>query len=310
MGIMINNIFQIDKELKSMYDVSDVMTGFRYWFYKLLNICLDIFDYDGLPSSLPEREIELNLILTGHALIIPDKKGGMFTPISSIFGFDEYYQPINAVFANPVIIDGKTYRIGVDCEIIYNNSLLDSIWYMKADSSLYTFIARYSRMLADIESTIDIYMVNNRTDSYPVSDDQNVVQSIKAFFKKLAIGQRAVITDSSIISKFRNVDINRGSVKDGVNDLLIARDKILEMFYRDLGVKMYQPKKAQVSTDEVASNDQLLLISTDDMLKTRIEGIERVNNMFGTDIRVTLNDKFNVKENGSDERQNDTILSE
>lgn len=307
---MINNIFQIDKELKSMYDVSDVMTGFRYWFYKLLNICLDIFDYDGLPSSLPEREIELNLILTGHALIIPDKKGGMFTPISSIFGFDEYYQPINAVFANPVIIDGKTYRIGVDCEIIYNNSLLDSIWYMKADSSLYTFIARYSRMLADIESTIDIYMVNNRTDSYPVSDDQNVVQSIKAFFKKLAIGQRAVITDSSIISKFRNVDINRGSVKDGVNDLLIARDKILEMFYRDLGVKMYQPKKAQVSTDEVASNDQLLLISTDDMLKTRIEGIERVNNMFGTDIRVTLNDKFNVKENGSDERQNDTILSE
>ena len=307
---MINNIFQIDKELKSMYDVSDVMTGFRYWFYKLLNICLDIFDYDGLPSSLPEREIELNLILTGHALIIPDKKGGMFTPISSIFGFDEYYQPINAVFANPVIIDGKTYRIGVDCEIIYNNSLLDSIWYMKADSSLYTFIARYARMLADIESTIDIYMVNNRTDSYPVSDDQNVVQSIKAFFKKLSIGQRAVITDSSIISKFRNVDINRGSVKDGINDLLIARDKILEMFYRDLGVKMYQPKKAQVSTDEVASNDQLLLISTDDMLKTRIEGIERVNNMFGTDIRITLNDKFNVKENGSDERQNNTILSE
>ena len=307
---MINNIFQIDKELKSMYDVSDVMTGFRYWFYKLLNICLDIFDYDGLPSSLPEREIELNLILTGHALIIPDKKGGMFTPISSIFGFDEYYQPINAVFANPVIIDGKTYRIGVDCEIIYNNSLLDSIWYMKADSSLYTFIARYARMLADIESTIDIYMVNNRTDSYPVSDDQNVVQSIKAFFKKLSIGQRAVITDSSIISKFRNVDINRGSVKDGINDLLIARDKILEMFYRDLGVKMYQPKKAQVSTDEVASNDQLLLISTDDMLKTRIEGIERVNNMFGTDIRITLNDKFNVKENGSDERQNNTLLSE
>lgn len=307
---MINNIFQIDKELKSMYDVSDVMTGFRYWFYKLLNICLDIFDYDGLPSSLPEREIELNLILTGHALIIPDKKGGLFTPISSIFNFDRYYQPTNAVFANPVIIDGKTYRIGEDCEIIYNNSLLDSIWYMKADSSLYTFIARYSRMLADIESTIDIYMVNNRTDSYPVSDDQNVVQSIKAFFKKLSIGQRAVITDSSIISKFRNIDINRGSVKDGINDLLIARDKILEMFYRDLGVKMYQPKKAQVSTDEVASNDQLLLISTDDMLKTRIEGIERVNNMFGTDIRVTLNDKFNVKENGSDERQNNTLLSE
>lgn len=304
------DIFKIDHELKHMYAVNEVEVGYRYWFYKLLNICLDIFDYENLPTSLPERELELNLVLTGHALVVPDNKGGLFTPISSIYGFDKYYQPTNAVFANPIVIDGKKYTIGQDCEIIYNNSLLDSIWYMKADSSLYTFIVRYSRLLADIESTIDIYTVNSRLDSYPVSDDQNVVQSIKAFFKKLSIGQRAVITDSSIIEKFRNVDINRTGIKDGINDLLIARDKILEMFYRDLGIQMYQPKKAQVNSDEVMSNDQVLLISTDDMLKTRQAGLDRVNDMFGTDIRVKLNSKFDVKEMRENERQDTSILSE
>ena len=52
---------------------------------------------------------------------------------------------------------------------------------------------------------------------------------------------------------------------------------------------MYNPKKAQVTDDEVESNTQLLLISTDDMLRERKEGIERVNNMFGTSISVSIN---------------------
>ena len=64
--------------------------------------------------------------------------------------------------------------------------------------------------------------------------------------------------------------------------------------YRDLGVRMYQPKKAQVTESELESNDQLLLISLDDMLKSRKEGIEKVNEMFKLNIKVELNDKFDI----------------
>lgn len=295
-----NNIFLIEKELSRMYEVNDVSVGYRYWFFKLLNVCLDIFEYENLPSSLPQREIELNLLLTGHCTILADNKGGLFAPLSSVFGFDKYYQPTDSVFANPVVLDFRKYKNNENCIIIYNNSLQDSLWYFKADSGLYTFIVRYARMLADIESTINIYTVNSRLDSYPVTDDQNVTNSIKAFFKKLAKGERAIISDSSIIEKFRNIDINRTSIKDGINDWLISRDKVLEQFYRDLGVKMYNPKKAQMNVEEVESNNQLLLISTNDMLKNRKEGIEKVNDMFGTDIKVSLNDKFNVEVNNNE----------
>lgn len=292
--MMKDNLFLIEKKLNKMYDVDDVSIGFRYWFFKLLNICLDMFKYEDLPSSLPAREIELNLILTGHAVVLADKSGGLFTPLSSVYGFDKYYQPTDAVFANPVVMDFRKYKNDDNCVIIYNNSLKDSIWYMKSDGSLFSFISRYSRMLTDIESTISIYSVNSRLTSYPVTDDQNVTQSIKAFFKKLSMGKRAVISDSSIVNKFRNIDINHTSIKDGINDWLIARDKILEMFFRDLGVKMYNSKKAQVNVEEVESNNQLLLISTDDMLNQRRIGIEKVNDMFGTDIRVSLNEKFDI----------------
>lgn len=289
------NIVKMNKYLKTMYDVSDVRRGYDYWYFKLLDLLINMFEYKNLPAGISKRDLELNLLITGHATIIAKKDGTLFTPLTSLYGYDEYYQPTKAVFANPVVITSKEYSIGEDCTVVYNNSLQDSIFYVKADSGLNTFIQRYARQLADIESTINIYTVNSRLTSIPVSNDNAVMESLKSFFKNLTIGKRAIVSDSSIIENFRNVDINRTGIKDGVNDWLIARDKILEQFYRDLGIRMTNQKKAQVNTDEVESNDQLLLISSDDMLKARKKGYEETNNMFGTNIEVRLNPLYDIK---------------
>ena len=299
----------MQKDFDTLYDVADVKLGYNYWYFKLFNILLDLFEYDNLPMGLPQREIELNLLMTGHAVVLSKKDGGLFTPLTSLYDFDEYYQPTRAVFANPVVKSALSYTIGTDCAIIYNNKLQDSLYYIKADGGLNTFVKRYARQLADVESTLNIYTVNARLTSFPVANDGNVMESLKLFFKKLTLGKRAIISDNSIIEEFRNVDINRSNVGDGVNDWLIARDKILEQFYRDLGVKMYNPKKAQVTDDEVESNTQLLMISTDDMLKEREAGIERVNDMFGTNIVVRLNPKYNIQEVDNNDTAQNTNLS-
>lgn len=302
-------IKDIQTLLKTMYDVSNVENGYWYWFWKLYNIIIDMFEYDGLPEELTKEEIENNLILLGHASFIRRKNGKIFVPFSRIFDFNEYYQPTKMVYANPRIFDYKTYNIGKDCEVIYNTSMKYRVWQLKVDSGLFTFIGRYARLLADIESTIDIYIVNQRYTSYPTADGDPTANSIKAFFDKIAIGERAVISDNSVINKFRNVDIKNPNTRDGINDLLIARDKILEGFYRDIGVKMYNPKKAQVNEEELQVNDQLLLISLDDMLKARQDGLEKVNAMFGLNISVNLNDRFDVENyQNTDQEVNDNAI--
>jgi hypothetical protein len=307
------NITKMKKFMDTLYDVSNVKDGYNYWYFKLLNLVINMFEYDNLPSGISRRDLEINLIMTGHAVIVSKKDGTLFTPLTNVFGFDEYYQPVWASFANPVVVTAKKYTIGEDCEIIYNNSLQDSIYYIKADSGLSTFVGRYARQLSDVEATANIYSVNSRLVSIPVSNDNSVIESLKAFFTNLSFGKRAIVTDSNIIENFRNVDINRTGIKDGINDWLIARDKILEQFFRDLGIRMNNQKKAQVNSEEVESNDQLLLISADDMLKTRKEGIEKVNNMFGTNITVKLNPLYNIKnvEGGdTDVTTQPTVLSE
>ena len=287
-----------EKNIDKVYDVADVTLGFSYWFWKLLNFCLTIFKYEGLPDSLPQREIESNLLLIGHDLIF-DYKGELVTTSTSTFGFDKYYNPTEATYAN-VVMQSRNLSIGENCEIIYNSSLKDNVLYIKSDSSMLTFIKRYARLLADVESSLDIYMVNSRLTSYPVVSNDNVAKSIKLFFKKLKAGRNSVISDDAIIQQFRNIDVNRSSIKDGINDWLIARDKILEMFFRDIGVKFYNPKKAQVSEDELQVNNQMLVISLDDMLQERRRGLERVNRLYGTNITVDIADSFKIDTEVSD----------
>lgn len=296
------DVLEMRKYSDNMYDVSDVRIGFNYWFNKLLNVCLQMFDYQNLPAGISKRELELNLMITGHAVVIAKNNGELFTPLTSIAGVDEYYQPTWAVFANPVVRSSKKYMINEDCINIWNNSLQTSMWYLPLDGSMYTFIARYARELADMESSANIYTVNTRLTSIPVTDDNSVKESLKLFFRKLIQGKRAIVSDSTIVEKFRNIDINPKTSSDGINDLLVARDKILEQFYRDIGIRMYNPKRAQVTESELESNDQLLLICHDDMLKCRQEGIERMNNMFGTSATVSLNPLFDIQEVNTNEQ--------
>lgn len=286
---------RIKKLLDNMYDVADVANGFNYWFNKLLGYCMGMFEYGGLPDSLPARQIEINLLLTGHCTIFKDD-GELVTCGTTLYDFDKYYDPTRAVFAQPKLKSKTLYLQGEskNAVVIYNSDLQNNVLYFPTDGGLLTFISRYARRLADIESTENIYSVNMRLSAFPVGGDDSIIASIKKFFSQLALGRREVIADNAIIQQFRTVDVVKGATSDKLNDIIQARDKVLEQFFRDIGVKFFADnKRAQMTDEEVESNDQMLIISPDEMLRKRKEGVEKVNAFFGTKITVKLNDKFN-----------------
>lgn len=283
------------KKLDYMYSVSDVVSGYDFWFYKLLNYVLGIYRYTGLPQSLPGREILVNLVMTGHAVIF-QKGNSLVTTKTVLFDFDEYYRPTKATYGN-VRIPSRTLELGKDAEVVYLNHIEGNILTNQAvDSGLKTFILRYARQLADIESTANIYAVNMRMSSYPVASDDIVKEQVEDFYKKIQLGERAVITDNMIIECFRNVEIASRNTPDSLNDILIARDKVLANFFQDIGVKFRQEqKKAQLTEDEVEADEQILVIDVKQMQEVQQEGLDRVNDLFGTDIRVEINPLYDRK---------------
>lgn len=274
-----------------MYDTANVVAGFTYWFDKLLAYCMNMFKYDNLPLSLPSREIEANLMLTGHCVCFK-YANEIITTRTELYGFDKYYNPTNAVYAQPRLKSNNLKLESDDVVIIYNCDLENQILGQDIDGSLSTFISRYARQLADIESTIAIKLVNMRSPNMPTTVDDKVRQSVLDFFKKIELGQRTVVSDNNVVPLLRNVELDNHKDTITITDLLIARDKIFECFMREIGVRFYQTKKAQVNSEEVNANEYLYLISIDDMLESRKKGVERVNEKFGLDVSVRVNEKW------------------
>lgn len=283
-------------KLKNMYDVANVWSGYKYWYDKLLAYCLNIFQYKGLPTSLPAKEIESNLLITGHCVtFVPKKRSDIYTCFTDLSGFDEYYNPTKATYAQPKLGAG-TLTLGENAVIIYNSDLQFSVLGQPIDGGLSTYLSRYARQLSDLESTINIKTVNERAPFMATADKDNVKDSVVDFFRKIILGERAVVTDSSIVPNLNAIDLGGKNSNEKIIDVILARDKILEQFYREIGVRFYQSKRAQVNTEEVSANNDMLLISLDDMLLARQEGIDKVNDMFGTSISVSINPAFIPKE--------------
>lgn len=295
---------KLKTKLKRMYEVSDVENNYYYWFNKILNLLLTMFDYKGINSELA-REIELNLILTGHATIFK-KNNDLQCVQTNLYDFNKFLNSNKSLYANPILKSGKLTD-GVDSVIVYNDNIWDKYLGVQGDAGLLTFIQHYARQLADISASINIYMVNTRLTSYPVANTEGTKQNIIDFFNNLIIGKRAVITDDKVLNSFKSVDIVSHRSSDNLMGLLDSRDRILEMLYRDIGLKLNRPKRAQMNEEEVNIDNNLLLVNTSDMLNNRKEGIEKVNKMFNTNIEVNLNDYF-INERGVEDANNNKTI--
>jgi hypothetical protein len=63
-----------DYKLLSPYPVNKVKRGYDYWVTVLTEKCLGMYEYSGLPASLPASQIELRLIQLGYCVVFKTKK--------------------------------------------------------------------------------------------------------------------------------------------------------------------------------------------------------------------------------------------
>ena len=59
-------------------------------------------------------------------------------------------------------------------------------------------------------------------------------------------------------------------------------------FYRDYGIRYIEDKRERLITDEISAQDEVLFTNILDMYENRKEGIEKVNQLFGTNIKVSI----------------------
>lgn len=300
------NLEKFQKDIRRLYNVKSVRNGYDYWFNVLLNKATGFCKWENLPDTMFSQIIESNLLTSGFSVIFDSKYGiisnyqlgGYCT--ASVYGFDVYGRPTEAIVANPMLPGINKFSIfpnyelsnrprqSKKCAVIYN-SWHDSMNPNTTLGLLYV-LQRYARMLADIESSIAIATRNTRMNGIMTASNQQDYANILAAFRKVDAGDDVCVSvGNNILTDVKQLVPNSVS---SLMELLQARDKVLGWFLWEIAINFMPEKRERMIVAESGTNTQHLLINIDDLIDQRKRDAENVNKLFGLNIEAKLNEDY------------------
>lgn len=300
------------REFKTLEFKRELMLEYvRY----MLDKTIPMFEYDGLPDTIPARKLEEYLQTRGYVSIIKyegEKRPNGFYAVTGGRGGerDAYYEPIDFVFANPYLgIDG-TYRIYPNepddpeqskCALIRNDSL-----YM----GLMPLYTRYASLLVENAISLRLSDINLRALLTMGAPDDKTKASAELYLKRLEDGENAVIGETAFFDGVNYHDA--GHPNNHMKDLIEYEQYLKASWFNEIGLDSnYNMKRERISNGEVNQNSDALIPLIQNMLNSRKECVEQVNKCFGLNISVKLasiwETNFDETLNPETETENDDV---
>lgn len=248
-------------------------------FEKLTNILLTLFDYEGLPDSVPYYELEKLLLLTGSASMIKVK--GIWYANRSGLGaeLDAYYHPKKDIVVNPWIDGGYSATLDVDkgnCCLIFNNRLRTSV---------YDIILKYATMLTEVELSLNLSTKGVRVSNLIVANDDRTKANAEEVLRTIDEGKNLAVIGGNIV--FDAIKAIPFEVHYDIEGLTRVRQYIEKSFLKEFGISTNNESKSQYVSDENLTwefQPSRALISN--MFNQRKDDIEKFNKMSGLNVVV------------------------
>ena len=88
----------------------------------MFNKTLTMFEWNNLPDTLPQVELEKLLQINGYA-IIAECNGSLYAFSGGFSGQDAYKRPTTAIINNPALNFNEQLEIGKQCVVIKNDDM-------------------------------------------------------------------------------------------------------------------------------------------------------------------------------------------
>ena len=288
---------------------------YRFYFDFILRLLYRVIIFDGIPETVSETFFKLILFTQGKVCFLEgeviEETGSELLALncSRADTPNVYYIPRKVLVTNPRL--KKQYNLDVDkqCVVVYLSEA-DKYNLSELNGGLYGLIERTAVMLADNDISINIAQKNTRLVNLVAADTQNTYDSIKAVFAKMYNGDPDIVVKSSLVDKLSGVPIQQNQSNHNLIELIEVQQYILAHFYEQIGIQTHdQMKKERLVTAEINDNIELCFLNIDDMLVSVNEGLQRVNDMFGTNISARLNpiieQQRKQQENADESRESD-----
>ena len=237
-----------------------------------------MFKYSDLPKTIPKEQLELLLQRNGYA-VITKVNGDLYAFYGGLGGEpNEYYLPTIATVANPALKFSKSMEIDKECVVIKND-----VMFM----GLMPLIQSTSYLLAQADISFKYALINGRMKAIVTAPNDEVKASLDEMFKQIEKGSSLkVVVDDDLMNELKVSPY--GSNDNGI-DIIELKQYIIGSFYQKLGIQSnFNMKREALNSAESALNDDILYPLIDEMLEERQKGIEKINELYGTNISVEL----------------------
>lgn len=244
------------------------------YYNRLMELALNVFEWENLPPSVDERFLELTLYEMGYCLYFNDEIIGNLALTCTIGGqLDVYRIP---VLRRAYAVNGYNKMCSTkDSVLIFNN-------YLHTPTQL--TIELFARRLYEIERAIDVNVKAQKTPTLILSSEQQRL-TMQNLYMQYDGNEPFIFGD-------KNMDIE--SIKSLKTDAPFVADK-LEILKHQIwnealtfcGIEnSNQDKKERLVSDEVGGNYGNIEAQRNVMLNVRKQACKKINAMFGTNIDV------------------------
>lgn len=261
---------------KSVAQFSNNIT-FSYYYYKMMLIVRNLFEWENLPNNMEARWIERYLFADGKCIFYKDPTMGFmvagYGQNGSVNCYDDptLVQPI----APNYTYNGEQLINGENCYVIRNNDLM---------LPEFSVVRYYAYKLTNIDRAIDVNIEAQKTPVLVTCTDKQRL-SLKQAINQRRDNEPVIYADNSFDKDMiSTLDLNPPMV---FKDLQVQKHMVLNEFFTDIGINnANMDKKERMVSTEIEANDEQVKASEDVLLRCREEACKQINRIFGTNIRV------------------------
>lgn len=265
-----------------------------------------MFEYKGLPKTIPAYMLELYLQLNGH-VCITEVKGNLYALPGGLGGApDPYYRPTLYVLANPGL--GYSASLSIEnhlppfakqdtqgkCVLVRNDTNLRGLFYL---------FSRYSTELAENDVSIRCAQINARQQAFITAENDQQIAAANAYLDNLEKGKITAVGGKQFLDGIKGASISVQGA-NSIIQLIELQQYLKASWYNEIGLNAnFNMKREYLSEEELRSSTDVLLPLIDDMLRCRKDAIEVVNSIYGTSISVEKNSAWENKQEELDTAQ-------
>lgn len=254
----------------------------EFHFNSALSKTMKIFEYEGLPETIPQRELEKILQLCDFAYWLKkDEKIYVFW--GGLGGQpNEYYQPTDFIVANPYLKFFKVVKVNEEGVLMWNDYVHRNV--------LYFMMRRYAELMAECDITLRFGLINDRILSVFFASNDTLKAGVTQFMKDVEDGEKlgAIVGDDWKDEEGGlNVKEYRKANSQDLKNIMELQQYLKASFLNDIGLQAnYNMKRESINESESAMNEESLKPFVDDMLQNRQDALKKINEQFGTNITV------------------------